>query len=297
MWQSWSDARDRAEAGFNAAKEAVSHIDLQQVGQEISKIDLSQVGEEIAKIDLGQVGEEIAKIDLGQVGEQATEWAQAGFTAAKDAVSQIDLHQVGEEVAKIDLRQVGEQAAQWITENPEAAIAIGAYAAVMFAPALISSPALGVVGFGADGIAAGSAAAGIQSGIGNVIAPSVFATLQSAAMGGYGVAVVHGAIQLGATAVAGTGALLAILGNEEQHVEGLEGGKTPDVNKNEDVETNDGGTEEQKQDELTGEKKHDAAMDEQKPDDTIDEEKHRDAGDGKGIRFQRDSHHKRLKID
>ncbi|KAF5027251.1 hypothetical protein F66182_667 [Fusarium sp. NRRL 66182] len=40
-----------------------------------------------------------------------------------------------------------------------------------------------------------SAAAGIQSGIGSVVAPSVFATLQSAGAGGYGVVAVHGAIR------------------------------------------------------------------------------------------------------
>lgn len=44
----------------------------------------------------------------------------------------------------------------------------------------------------------GSAAAGFQAGIGNVVAPSLFATLQSAGAAGYGAAVVNGAIQAGA---------------------------------------------------------------------------------------------------
>ena len=44
----------------------------------------------------------------------------------------------------------------------------------------------------------GSAAAAIQAGIGNVTARSVFATLQSAAMGGYGGAVVGGLVRAGA---------------------------------------------------------------------------------------------------
>ena len=43
---------------------------------------------------------------------------------------------------------------------------------------------LSAIGFTAEGIAAGSIAAGIQSGIGNVVAGSTFATLQSAGMSG-----------------------------------------------------------------------------------------------------------------
>ncbi|QBZ55905.1 hypothetical protein PoMZ_00811 [Pyricularia oryzae] len=77
-----------------------------------------------------------------------------------------------------------------------AAIAIGvAGATMLFAPALIALPALSLIGFGASGPIAGSIAAAVQSGIGSVVAPSLFATLQSAAMGGYGVAAVFGTVQ------------------------------------------------------------------------------------------------------
>uniref|UniRef100_L7J445 Uncharacterized protein n=1 Tax=Pyricularia oryzae (strain P131) TaxID=1143193 RepID=L7J445_PYRO1 len=73
-----------------------------------------------------------------------------------------------------------------------AAIAIGvAGATMLFAPALIALPALSLIGFGASG----PIAAAVQSGIGSVVAPSLFATLQSAAMGGYGVAAVFGTVQ------------------------------------------------------------------------------------------------------
>ena len=47
---------------------------------------------------------------------------------------------------------------------------------------LVSIPAL--VGFGTAGIAAGSTAAGIQAGIGNVAAGSIFACLTSLGMKG-----------------------------------------------------------------------------------------------------------------
>ncbi|CAG1972590.1 unnamed protein product [Fusarium graminearum] len=67
--------------------------------------------------------------------------------------------------------------------------------AIVAVPAIVAGPILGALGFGAAGVAAGSTAAGVQSGIGSVAAGSLFATLQSASAGGYGVAIVHGAVQ------------------------------------------------------------------------------------------------------
>lgn len=52
-------------------------------------------------------------------------------------------------------------------------------------------------------------AAGAQAGIGSVVAGSTFATLQSAAMGGYGVAAVAGVVQTAGVAIAGTAGGLA----------------------------------------------------------------------------------------
>jgi hypothetical protein len=54
----------------------------------------------------------------------------------------------------------------------------------------------------------GSTAAGVQSGIGSVVAPSVFATLQSAAAGGYGVVAVSATVQgLGGVVASSAGAM------------------------------------------------------------------------------------------
>ncbi|KAK0470046.1 uncharacterized protein EV420DRAFT_86284 [Desarmillaria tabescens] len=58
-----------------------------------------------------------------------------------------------------------------------------AVAGVALAPVILP-PALGVVGFGAAGPVAGTLAAAIQSGIGNVAAGSAFAVAQSIGMGG-----------------------------------------------------------------------------------------------------------------
>lgn len=51
-----------------------------------------------------------------------------------------------------------------------------------------------------------SVAAVVHSGIGNVVANSLFATLQSAGAGGYGAAVVNAAVQGGGASVATAGA-------------------------------------------------------------------------------------------
>jgi len=62
-------------------------------------------------------------------------------------------------------------------------LVVGAIAGVALTP-VVAPLALGLVGFSAAGPVAGTFAAIIQSGIGNVVAGSAFATAQSVAMGG-----------------------------------------------------------------------------------------------------------------
>ncbi|KAK3673184.1 hypothetical protein LTR78_007024 [Recurvomyces mirabilis] len=66
-------------------------------------------------------------------------------------------------------------------------------------PVLVAAPGLAAIGLGALGPSAGGAAAGYQAVHGTTAA---FSLLQSAAMGGYGAAVVNGAVT-GVTAVSG----------------------------------------------------------------------------------------------
>ncbi|KAF2829874.1 hypothetical protein CC86DRAFT_176537 [Ophiobolus disseminans] len=62
---------------------------------------------------------------------------------------------------------------------------------LLLVPGIITAPLLAMAGFASRGIAAGSLAAAIQSGMGAAIpAGGTFAVLQSAAMGGYGAAAV-----------------------------------------------------------------------------------------------------------
>lgn len=74
---------------------------------------------------------------------------------------------------------------------------------LLAAPMAAVAPALGLAGFSSGGIVGGSIAAGAQAGIGSVAAGSTFATLQSAAMGGYGVAAVAGVVQAIGGVIAG----------------------------------------------------------------------------------------------
>ncbi|KAI1435401.1 hypothetical protein GGR50DRAFT_657394 [Xylaria sp. CBS 124048] len=104
----------------------------------------------------------------------------------------------------------GQKATNWAVENPGKAAAFGVGAAMVVVPMAVAGPALGAVGFGANGIVLGSAATVVQSNIGNVVAPSLFSTLQSAAAGGYGVAAVSSAAQwCGGLVFASTGAMSA----------------------------------------------------------------------------------------
>ena len=102
-------------------------------------------------------------------------------------------------------------------------------------------------------------AAGIQSGIGNVVAPSLFATCQSAAAGGYGVAAVNAVVQAGgAILAAGTGGVATLAarkngkgeeGNDQgEGEEGNDQGEGEEEDKKEDGEegTSQGAREEEK---------------------------------------------------
>lgn len=98
-------------------------------------------------------------------------------------------------------------AMKWIKSHPWETAAL----IIPVLPTICTPALLGVAGFTASGIAAGlnlnmhhdrrmtdvrigSIAAGIQAGIGNVVAGSIFATLTSAVMSGYGVPIISGSV-------------------------------------------------------------------------------------------------------
>ncbi|KAJ6531337.1 hypothetical protein B0H19DRAFT_476439 [Mycena capillaripes] len=114
-------------------------------------------------------------------------------------------------LATNDIPQAAGQAAQWVAANPGTAAAYGVAGVglgLVVVAAAVSGPMLANLGFTADGIVKGSLAAEVQSGIGYVAARSLFATLESAGMAGYGLAVVNTAVQIGGGALAaGSGAV------------------------------------------------------------------------------------------
>ncbi|KAI5779089.1 hypothetical protein EDC01DRAFT_634227 [Geopyxis carbonaria] len=95
-------------------------------------------------------------------------------------------------------------AVTWARDNPRNVAAVAVPLAIGVAPVIVIAPILGSLGFGAAGVAAGSTAAGLQSGIGGAVAAgSTFAFCQSAAAGGYAAAAIGaaGGVTTGVAAV------------------------------------------------------------------------------------------------
>ncbi|KAM0249492.1 hypothetical protein ACHAQJ_009040 [Trichoderma viride] len=168
---------------------------------------------------------EIAMILPEDASKKATNQAETGNIATSDDItgecSSIASEAANEKIdrepsvqsyadrAQTAARRLGKAA--W--ENPvltAATVVTGAGVAVVAAPAVVTAPFMaiaGVAGFTPTGIAATSAASAIHAWIGNVAAGSIFATVQSAAAGGYGVAAVAGAAQTAGGYVAGVGGI------------------------------------------------------------------------------------------
>ncbi|KAF9691625.1 hypothetical protein EKO04_010442 [Ascochyta lentis] len=86
----------------------------------------------------------------------------------------------------------------WIAAHPYQTAFQIVNGVIICTPAAATVPVLAALGFGANGPLAGSVASGVMSYFSFVPAGGVFATLQSAAMGGYGASAAAGAAQAGA---------------------------------------------------------------------------------------------------
>lgn len=64
----------------------------------------------------------------------------------------------------------------------------------------------------------------MQNGIGSVVAPLLFATCQNAAMGGYGVATVFGAVQAGGGFMAGSAGTVLWMKSKQAEKDDSNGG-------------------------------------------------------------------------
>ncbi|KAL8690055.1 MAG: hypothetical protein Q9218_004408, partial [Villophora microphyllina] len=102
-----------------------------------------------------------------------------------------------DEAECVDDRGLARKAADWARAHPfQTALHVGT-GLVIVAPAAVVAPVLGAVGFGAGGLVGGTAATAYQASHGPIVARGIFATLQSAGAGGYGVPIVHGIVRAG----------------------------------------------------------------------------------------------------
>ncbi|KAL6152686.1 hypothetical protein ACJQWK_11340 [Exserohilum turcicum] len=121
------------------------------------------------------------------MGNAVSNFVQKAVEAVKNTVSDM-------------FRSIAPPIVRYVVEHPIRTLGHVGSAALLVAPGIITAPLLAVAGFTGSGVAAGSLAAAVQSGLGTVSAGSTFAVLQSAAMGGYGAGTV--AAVAGGTAVA-----------------------------------------------------------------------------------------------
>ncbi|GIC85103.1 uncharacterized protein Aud_000931 [Aspergillus udagawae] len=104
----------------------------------------------------------------------------------------------------LELHDLPREIATNIAQNPLRAVSIGIFAF----PEAVISPLLYLTGFGSLGPIAHSLAAWYQASFGNPVAGGLFAHLESAAMGGYGLGVLSTALR-GVVGVA-TGVRMAL---------------------------------------------------------------------------------------
>lgn len=124
-------------------------------------------------------------------------------------------------------QELTETVLNWISEHPYQTAFHVVNGVIMFTPAAATVPILNMLGFSAAGPTAGtlsmkkevdmgyetnsslgSAASGIMSYFSFIPAGGLYATAQSAAMGGYGASIAAGAAQAGAAASSATAWLL-----------------------------------------------------------------------------------------
>ncbi|KAG9192741.1 hypothetical protein G6011_11475 [Alternaria panax] len=128
---------------------------------------------------------------------------------AKDAIASII-----DRVKQLRVTGAAKAVTTWIKQHP--------WETTLVLVPLVATGCMAIVlliaGFGPGGIIAGSTAAAIQAGIGNIVAGSIFATCTSAMMGGYGAVFVFGGAWLGSTAlIVGLAAAWRRWNSQHQH--------------------------------------------------------------------------------
>jgi len=121
--QAATDAKAFATKGFEAAKAGAANIDVKELA--------------LAAKD------QLSRVDAQQAANSAKALATKGFEAAKTGA------------ANIDVKAIPGAAKDWAVEHPYQASFHAATGVVLLAPAIVTMPVLGAVGFGATGVTAG----------------------------------------------------------------------------------------------------------------------------------------------
>ncbi|KAF2639371.1 hypothetical protein P280DRAFT_470741 [Massarina eburnea CBS 473.64] len=159
---------------------------LEKFGEDASR-HVGATADDIWKALLG-AGEEFGKHTGPVIGDVGKAFDGFGREVGKHIFS------AAKEAEKVDWENLPVDIKGWIERHPEQTMMI--IAGIAATPVAVASvPALlAAFGFTAEGIAAGSIAAGIQSSIGNVAAGSIFATLMSAGQAGAGLGAIQGIV-------------------------------------------------------------------------------------------------------
>ncbi|RAR08312.1 c6 finger domain-containing protein [Stemphylium lycopersici] len=185
--------------GFDDAWKAMDGF-----GQEAGKRIGGAAAETVGHLDA--FGQEAGKHIGGAACETAKHLDAFGQEAGKNVGSALEeswksMDAFGQEAGK-QIAAAVEHTKDWIEEHPGETSGIVACVLAAPAGAAIAGGVLHMVGFTATGVAAGSAAAAAQSGIGSVTAGSPFALLQSAGAGGAAATLIKGLAAGTATAAA-----------------------------------------------------------------------------------------------
>ncbi|KAK3064900.1 hypothetical protein LTS18_002856 [Coniosporium uncinatum] len=140
-------------------------------------------------------------------------------------------------VYHVEWQSMPQPIAQWIEEHPNQTTFLAVGASVFFAPFLITVPVLGMLGFGAAGVTAGTSQdlplQAMQAMIGDVAAGSLFALMQSAGAGGANLAVLNILVKAGAATAVGVKATKAVKEHMAKEEQGLEGAQDADSTRDE----------------------------------------------------------------
>ncbi|KAK3310020.1 uncharacterized protein B0T15DRAFT_488717 [Chaetomium strumarium] len=143
--------------------------------------------------------QQVSRVDWDKLSQAAKDWVEniAKTLALPVAVA-------AEKVFSVPQDILPKEIVQWIDDHPAQTAFLIVAGVVFFAPHLVTVPVLESLGFTADGVAAGSAAAALHSMIGQVQAGSIFSLMQSAGAGGAPAAVADVFVSTAAPVAIGT---------------------------------------------------------------------------------------------